>query len=331
MDHIATLPPETRADLFRETASRRNLSDAVVEKDFWVCWTLGRLFSDPLLSRKILFKGGTSLSKVFKLIERFSEDIDLILDWREITEEDPEAKRSKSSQAKFNKEIQEAAKNYLCDQLLPSVCKILGSTVGAAIASDDPNVISIAYPAAFSAAYIKPEIRLEIGPLAIWVPNAPFQISPYCAEEFPALFSDPTCHVQVIKAERTFWEKATILHHEAFRPEGSLFPARYSRHYYDLAVMAQSSVKLAALNDSNLDLLKSVVASKERFYPRGWARYDLARPGTMKLVPPAHVLSSLKRDYGEMQIMIYGDRPVFETIIEQIQALEIEINKLPLV
>ena len=103
MEHIAALSAEKRAEIFHETASRRNMSDAVVEKDFWVCWTLGRLFSDPLLSRKILFKGGTSLSKVFKLIERFSEDIDLILDWREITNEDPEAARSKSKQLQFNK------------------------------------------------------------------------------------------------------------------------------------------------------------------------------------------------------------------------------------
>jgi hypothetical protein len=84
--------------------------------------------------------------------------------------------------------------------------------------------------------------------------------------------------VQCIKAERTFWEKATILHHEAFRPEGSAKPDRYSRHYYDLARLAQSPVKEAAFSD--LSLLASVVASKEPFYPRGWARYDLAKPGT---------------------------------------------------
>lgn len=328
MEHIAALPAEKRAELFQETAKRRGMSDAVVEKDFWVCWTLGRLFADPLLSRKILFKGGTSLSKVFKLIERFSEDIDLILDWREITDVDPEAKRSKSKQALFNKEIQVAAQQYLRADLLPQVSSLLGATVRAAIAGDDPNVITIEYPASFSAEYIKPEIRLEVGPLAIWVPNAAFQISPYCAEEYPALFSKPTCHVQVIKAERTFWEKATILHHEAFRPEGNPQPTRYSRHYYDLALMSKSSVKDIALNDPDLELLKSVVASKERFYPRGWARYDLAYPGSMKLMPPAHVLTSLKHDYGEMQIMIYGDRPAFDTIMDQIRILENEINLL---
>ena len=199
--------------------------------------------------------------------------------------------------------------------------------VQAAIADDDPNVINIRYPAAFSESYIRPEIRLEVGPLAIWVPNAAFSISSYCAEEFPALFSKPSCKVQVIKAERTFWEKVTILHHEAYRPEGSIQPARYSRHYFDLALMSTADVKVLAFND--LELLKSVVASKDRFYPRAWARYDLALPGTMKLMPPAHVLSSLRRDYEEMQIMIYGARPKFDVIMDQIRALEREINMLP--
>ena len=328
MERIAVLPDDQRAELFRETAARRNMSEAIVEKDFWVCWALGRLFTDPQLSRKILFKGGTSLSKVFNLIERFSEDIDLVLDWREVTTEDPEAKRSRSRQLQFNKQIQVAAQQYLRDSFLPLVRLLLGETVRTDIANDDPNVITIAFTAAFSAHYIRPEIRLEVGPLAIWVPNAAFRISPYCAEEFPSLFSQPTCHVQVIKAERTFWEKVTILHHEAFRPEGNPQPAPDPRHYYDLARMAQSAVKEAAF--TNLDLLKSVVASKDRFYPRGWARYDLARPGTMKLIPAAHVLSTLKRDYDEMQIMIYGERPSFEKVMGQISTLETEVNALRL-
>ena len=87
-EKVALLPSHQRAELFSETAARRQLSPAVVEKDFWVCWVLGRFFADPWLPSKILFKGGTSLSKVFHLIERFSEDIDLILDWREVTTED---------------------------------------------------------------------------------------------------------------------------------------------------------------------------------------------------------------------------------------------------
>ena len=327
MDKVAVLPNDQRAELFRETATRRRMANAVAEKDFWVCWSLAKLFDDPTVSPKILFKGGTSLSKVFGLIERFSEDIDLILDWREITDQNPQIQRSRTKQDQLNKHLQAAAHEYIRDQLLPLCRRLLAPVVQVELDGQDPHVIAINYPAAFSESYIRPEIRLEIGPLAIWTPNDRYEISPYCAEEFPAVFTRKTCHVQCIKAERTFWEKATILHHEAFRPEGSQQPERYSRHYYDLARLAASPVKERAFG--NLDLLKSVVASKDRFYPRGWARYDLATPPTLRLMPPAHIRKALERDYGEMAIMIYGERPAFNELMDQIRALESAINTIP--
>ena len=96
---------------------------------------------------------------------------------------------------------------------------------------------------------------------------------------------------------------------------------------YDLARLAASPVKERAFG--NLDLLKSVVASKDRFYPRGWARYDLATPPTLRLMPPAHIRKALERDYGEMAIMIYGERPAFNELMDQIRALESAINTIP--
>ena len=165
-----------------------------------------------------------------------------------------------------------------------------------------------------------------MGPLAAWVPNAEYEIRSYAAEALPALFPQPTCRVRAIKAERTFWEKITILHHEANRPEDKPQPTRYSRHYYDVARMAQSKVKGDAFAD--LELLHAVVAFKDKFYHRGWARYDLAKPGTMKLVPPPHVMKVVTKDYEAMQVMIFGERPDFGEIVEQIRALEAEINAL---
>ena len=164
---------------------------------------------------------------------------------------------------------------------------------------DDPFVIDINYPAAFSDDYFRSEVRLEIGPLASWLPHEGRGISCYAAEAFPDVFEQRECVVRVIKAERTFWEKATILHHEAHRSEGNAQPPRYSRHYYDLAKMAQSPVKEQAL--AHPGLLASVVAFKQRFYPRGWARYDLAKPGTLVLVPEGHVLASVRSDYHAME------------------------------
>jgi hypothetical protein len=132
--------------------------------------------------------------------------------------------------------------------------------------------------------------------------------------------------VRAIQAERTFWEKVTILHHEAHRPPENPQPSRYSRHYYDLARMAASPVKVSAF--ANLELLKSVVASKEQFYPRSWARYDLAKPGSMKLLPPSYLLQSLRRDYQEVKIMIYGQSESFDEILYRMRLLESEMNSL---
>ncbi|MDQ5907400.1 MAG: hypothetical protein QG590_1885, partial [Pseudomonadota bacterium] len=274
----------------------------------------------------LMFKGGTSLSKAYRLIERFSEDIDLILDWRVLSGEDPLAERTRSKQEKLNTAINEQAQAYIGGDLLTRVQAALGDVCQCQIDGSDPHVINIRYPAAFPDHYLRPELRLEIGPLAAWLPHEERPISCYAAEAFPKVFVRRQCSVRVIKAERTFWEKATILHHEAHRPEGNPQPSRYSRHYYDLARMAAAPVKENALAD--LDLLADVVAFKQRFYPRSWARYDLAIPGSFRLVPETQVLSAIEADYRAMANMIFGTMPTFSEIMTNLQALEDEINQL---
>ena len=113
MDKFVMLPESERAALFMETAGEKKMTPGVVEKDFWVVWVLGRLFESDLLADKILFKGGTSLSKVFGLIERFSEDTALILDWNEVAPEDPNLERSKNKQDKFNKAVPKQSRLYI--------------------------------------------------------------------------------------------------------------------------------------------------------------------------------------------------------------------------
>lgn len=327
MESVALLSSAQRRELFAETAARKRMTAAIVEKDFWVCWTLGRLFTHAELSRLLMFKGGTSLSKVFGLIERFSEDIDLILDWRVVIgEDDPLAVRSTNKQETLNKTIDAKAVDYIGGALLAVISRAVDPVCRCDLAADDLHAINVVYPAAFSDAYLRPEVRLEIGPLAAWMPYDKYRVRPYAAEVFPLLFKQADCAVQAIRAERTFWEKATILHHEAYRPEGNPQPLRYSRHYYDLAMMAASPVKDAALAD--LALLEDVVAFKERFYRRGWARYDLAKPGTFRLIPPVHVLSAIEKDYAQMRNMIFGRYPDFGEIVETLRKLEVEINEL---
>ena len=135
-------------------------------------------------------------------------------------------------------------------------------------------------------------------------------------------FSNPVFEVIAIDAERTFWEKATILHQEAHRP--GAIPARYSRHYYDLYKLSESPIKRSAL--ANLTLLRSVVDFKARFYYSSWARYDLAIPGSFRLSPLDSQLSALERDYRAMRDMFYREPPTFEAILAGLVSLEQDIN-----
>ena len=168
-------------------------------------------------------------------------------------------------------------------------------------------------------------VRLEIGPLASWMPSYEVFITPYAAEEYPMLFKIPSTSVLTVKPERTFWEKITILHKEAFRTNGR-FPNRYSRHYYDVECFASSDIKKNAF--LNPDTLKKVVSFKDKFYPSNTARYDLAKPGTIKLIPPLENMKTLENDYKKMQNMIYGKKLPFDIMMNRIKNLEDEINRL---
>ncbi len=326
MEKVAHLSQQDRSDLFAETARAMSTTPTIAEKDFWVVWVLSRVFANVELARILKFKGGTSLSKVFGLIGRFSEDIDLILDWREVTKKDPLAARTKSKQNTFNEATNAQAQAYIQSTLLPLVQQCVGDLCICSIDEENLYAINIRYPAAFNDAYLRPEILLEIGPLASWLPSDNFAIKPYAAAHFPQVFEQPNCIVPSILAERTFWEKATILHQEVHRPDDKTMPPRYSRHYYDLARLALSDVKPIALAD--LEMLAAVVAFKQKFYPSAWAQYEMAKPPTLKLIPPEARISELAKDYQAMQNMIF-DKPLsFDEVMQTLIELEQEINAL---
>lgn len=329
MHKVASLPASQRQEFFQATATKRGLSPAIVEKDFWVCWVLKQLFTDPNLKTHLIFKGGTSLSKVFGLIDRFSEDIDLVLDWRLLGYGsggvDPYQDFSSNTQRdRFNREVNERAARYIANTLIGDLNRLFSTCAGvrASIDSAEPQAVNVVYPAAFAETYLRPEVRLEVGPLASWVPSHAHEIRPYAADEFPQVFASPECPVIAIDAERTFWEKATILHQQAHRR--STMPSRYSRHYYDMSRLAQSQVRGTALAD--LTLLAAVVAFKQRFYPCAWARYEDAKPGTFRLLPDEERIAELRRDYQDMRQMIFRAAPRFDDIIASLVQLNDEIN-----
>lgn len=324
MKRIIEADEKERRTLFATAAAKTGIPVEMIEKDFWVCWTLKKLFRDSELSGMLRFKGGTSLSKVFHLIQRFSEDLDLILDWRCVTCDDPLAMRSNSKQDAFNKSVQEISGEYITGTLHDKIAKAMAPECNVSVDSHDSHVLLIEYPESFPKNYITPCVRLEIGPLAAWIPNDTFSIQPYVAEAFPELGINPF-QVPTILAERTFWEKVTILHQEHHRPEHLPVPLRYSRHYYDLYMMSKSDFLRNALK--NTTLLEAVVDFKKKFYPRGWARYDLAIPGTLQLMPAEHSLKALQEDYKAMRTMIFGDYPTWDDICARLLELENEINR----
>lgn len=331
MKNIVMLPRDEKEILFRNSAEKCGMSAGIIEKDFWVCWTLDYLFHGCPWLRQLAFKGGTSLSKCYGLIERFSEDIDLILDWRLLGygADEPWKERSKTKQDKFNKDADSKTAAFLKTVFMPRLQTDFSARLfepfSLYIHEDEPQTVCFAYPKIFDDEALVNVVRLEIGALAAWTPTQDTIITSYAAESYPRVFKTPATTILTVTAERTFWEKVTILHKEAFRTNG-VFPARYSRHYYDLYCMDRSHVKQKAY--TKLDLLERVVRFKARFYPSNAARYDLAQPRTMKLMPPEECMPILEEDYAHMQNMIFGDKPSFAVIMETIQRLETEINAL---
>ena len=330
MRRIAVIEARERKALFRNTAAKMGVSEAVIEKDFWVCYMLDYLFHRCAWKNSLAFKGGTSLSKAYNLIKRFSEEIDLILDWRVLGygTDEPWEQSGNTKQDAFNKEANKRAETFLRNVFLPKIKKDLSKEltlpVKCEIDPHDGQTVKFTYPNNFSDTAILQKIRLEVGALAAWTPAAEQVITPYAAEYYVRVFEQPSTQILTVLPERTFWEKITILHREAFRAESSTLPSRYSRHYYDLYCMAKPPVKDRALADN--DLLARVVAFKDKFYCCSWARYDLAKRGTMRLVPPEYNVKKLRDDYEHMQNMIFGERPEFDEILREIKVLETDIN-----
>ena len=332
MKNVARLSDNDKRILFRNTADKMRLNDAIVEKDFWVCFTLDYLFHRSPWKDSVTFKGGTSLSKAYNLINRFSEDIDLILDWRVLgyEKDEPWERRSKTKQDIFNKEANVRAEVFLKETFCPVVrdelSQELRQEADIYIDEAERQTVVFSYPRLFTNVGTLQVIRLEIGALAAWTPAKSAEIIPYVVEYYPDVFKQRSTNVLTVAPERTFWEKATILHHESNRPQHLAIPQRYSRHYYDLYRMAATPVKEAAF--SQLDLLKKVVDFKMKFYPRAWAKYPEAVSGSLKLLPPAYRFESLAMDYDLMKGMLYGEIPSFEAVMTAVGELEKEINIL---
>jgi hypothetical protein len=344
MDKVALLPANERAALFGETGAARGVANTIIEKDFWVCWTLKRLFAlQKQNSPGLVFKGGTSLSKAFGAIRRFSEDIDLSFDRIDLGysgERDPEkAGISKKQAANLIKDLVRDVEAHIAGKLLPALHAAIGQHLGEPgkgewsleIDAGDAQTVNFHYPTALprtdyqGMAYISPRVKLELGARGDPWPTETKVIRPYAADEYPDFFEDPDCTVTVLSLRRTFWEKATALHAEAHRPKDSPAPQYFSRHYYDIAMLLDTEDGKAAATD--FELLEQVARHKGVFFRSAWASYDTARPGTLRLMPAEARVRELRADYREMAPMMFDDKPLpFDEILARIRKLQDAIN-----
>ena len=324
MDKVARMPAEDRQDIFSEAAaglgsdqqSSRKTSGSASPETSVPEIAVRKI--PRLQGRDIAFEGARA-DRAFFRRHRPGPRLETHRLRRRASRTRCKTSLRIRKQDQFNKKINRLAADYIASTLCPELDELLRKEsigLSASVDPDDPHVVNIRYPAAFAEAYIRPEVRLEIGPLASWVPSARHVIQPYAFDVLPEVFENPAFEVVAIAAERTFWEKATILHQEAHRT--TPIPQRYSRHYYDLYKLAVSRVRAVALADPKLRA--DVVAFEQRFYPSAWARYDLAVPGSFRLLPatPSHV-KDLAHDYEEMQVMLFGAPPEFGAILDELR------------
>jgi hypothetical protein len=288
----------------------------------------------------LVFRGGTSLSKVYNVIHRFSEDIDLTVDRQLLgfdRHNDPANAKSNKQRDRLIGQMVAACGRFVSsdlrqriEEIFVSYLKDSGEQWSLVIDDQDKDdqTLLFNYPSAVefaSGSYVDPSVKLEFGCRSEPRPTINAKVKPYAAKYFPDVFhKNQEVEVVVLKAERTFWEKATLLHQEANRSKDRPFPPRFSRHYYDMAMLAQSPFRNNALRDYYL--LEAVANHKKLFFRCGWAKYDEARPGSLRLLPPDFRLPELQQDYDRMQIMMFEKSPSLQEILDTLLELESIIN-----
>lgn len=335
------LPEQDRRDVFATTARRHDTVPDFVEKDFWVCLVLEILFNRlPGNHPRLLFKGGTSLSKGFGLIRRFSEDIDLVIrrdDLGFTGERDPiiSSALSNKRRAALFKELAGACGTHVQGPMRADLTTVINSMEERCFVTPnegaDGQSLLVVYPGLWPSsetAYVQPRVKIEAGARSALEPVAPCSIDPYIADELPD-WKFTVTGIVATAPERTFWEKLLILHgiHCGYRDAGRL-PSdsdRISRHYYDAAMIAATGTGDAAL--SNLALLDVVREHNLTAFRQAWKRFDEAVPGSLRLVPQPEPLAAIERDYRAMRDMILGDAPPFEWIVTQLHRVETAINE----
>lgn len=318
-------------------AGRSGRPAHLLEKDIWVVWALSAIYNSPL-GDSLTFKGGTSLSKVYKVIDRFSEDVDLTYDIRELV---PDLLRNGNpipASASHEKKITSAVRSRLPQWIEQTVQPVIEQALVASglqaelsLAGNDSDKLIITYPATKKGTgYAAATIQLEFGARATGEPHQRHHVACDIAPLIDGV-TFPTAQPLVMAAERTFWEKATAAH--VYCLQGRLRGDRYSRHWYDLAALAKTTHFASAASDH--ELARQVAEHKSMFFAEkdfdgGKVDYFQATSGDLRLIPQGQSLDALEKDYAAMleDGLLAFEQPTFEAVMASCAAIQNEINRL---
>lgn len=340
MNNFLKLTNKDKIEIINQTVIRKKLPPEAIEKDVWVTAVLRSLFA-LLYAEQISFKGGTSLSKCWNVIERFSEDVDVAIN-REyfgftgetLSKREVNKKLRKAACAfcretlQFDLEKQMRA-DGISETLFSVTMEITDST------TTDPEKIFINYKSLFTdnqnsnaEDYIKPVVVLEVNGRSMKEPLETVEVRSFVDEVFAdRAFADKAFSVATVVPERTFLEKICLLHEEFSKQDKEKIRVnRMSRHLYDIARMLDTPIAEKALNDT--ELYKHIIAHRKTFIGLTEFDYDTLLPATINIIPPESVINKWKEDYAKMQTMIYGDVPSFSKIISKTQQLNNRINQI---
>jgi len=307
----------------------------LLEKDVWVVWTLRALFDSPL-SADLTFKGGTSLSKVYKVIDRFSEDIDLTYDIRKLIPDligqGGELPASRSQAGKWTQAVRHRLPEWITQNVQPVIQATLTRErldARLELGGQENDKLFLHYPAlAQGTGYVAPVVTLEFGGRATGEPHEVFQVACDIAEHLSEVLF-PTASPLVMSVARTFWEKATAAH--VFCAQGRIRSERYARHWHDLAAIAQSTHFAAVMADRTV--AAAVARHKSHFFIEKDTNgqvidYAAATTGYLKIVPEGEAKAALAKDYAAMladDVMIGSALP-FDELLKTCADLEAEVN-----
>jgi hypothetical protein len=330
------LSAKDRRDVLGVAADRSGRPAHLLEKDVWVVWALAALYGSSLGAR-LVFKGGTSLSKAYKVIRRFSEDVDLTYDIRAIAPDlvggDAEAlPKTRSEQKRWSSEVRKRLPEWVTSAAQPVVAGALVAEGLAAQIRAEGEKLFIDYEAtAAGSGYVAPIVTLEFGARSTGEPASVRDIA--CdASGLVEGVAFPTARPRVMHAERTFWEKATAIH--VFCLQERLRGDRFARHWHDVARLDEAGLAAAAFADR--DLAQAVARHKGMFFAekaadRSSIDYMAAVNGGLRLVPAGEALRALEEDYARMvdDGLLLEDAEPFQALMARCADIMTRANHKP--